>query len=641
MPIKRAKLGVASAEPVTVMSVLEKAAASKGSALALEAADGRTWTWGEYYRDSLQAARALVALGLQPGESVNIIGFNSPEWVIMNIGAIAAGGKAAGIYTTNAADACQYISEHSEARCVLVENELQLNKYREIRDNLPKLEALVMYSGTLPEWAKEKHRVSVMMWTDFLALGSSEYGQAVTERIQAQQPGHCCTLIYTSGTTGNPKACMISHDNITWTALSLFEHVLRGINFAERDEHLVSYLPLSHIAAQMIDVHLPIWITANRPGHGVVHFAKPDALKGSLLATLQRARPTVFFGVPRVWEKFHEAMKARGAAGSAITKAVASWAKAEGLKASMGERVGQNPRKSLMFALAYKLVLSKIHEGLGFGRCRFAITGAAPISMDTLQYFASLYLTINEVYGMSENSGPHSCGIPAVHDFGACGLPLPGCETLIHHVPGRDKAGEGEICMRGRHVMMGYMKDPHKTAEAIDADGWLHSGDIGTIDSNGMVHITGRIKELIIGAGGENIAPQLAEDSLKTLMPALSNAMMVGDRRKYNIVLLTLKTVPKEDGSFSDRLAGDALAVGSARTVSEAQQDPAWTAAIESTLRTYNEKYAVSNAARIQKFVILPADFSITTGELTGTMKLKRKVVEGMYADLIEKTYAE
>jgi long-chain-fatty-acid--CoA ligase ACSBG len=215
-----------------------------------------------------------------------------------------------------------------------------------------------------------------------------------------------------------------------------------------------------------------------------------------------------------------------------------------------------------------------------------------------------------------------------------------GVETKLEHEPSRDPPNEGEICIRGRHVMMGYMKNDDKTREAIDADGWLHSGDVGAFDATGLLSITGRIKELIIGAGGENIAPVPIEDNFKSFAPAVSNVMMVGDRRKYNIILVALRTeIDLETGVPSNRLIGDARNVSSATTVPEAQNDKAWTDYLNDALKKTNGK-TVSNAAKIQKWVLLPEDFSIPGGELTPTMKTKRKEVEKKYTKLIESTYA-
>ena len=579
-------------------------------------------------------------LGLNRFESVSILGFNSPEWLIANNGAIAAGGFAAGIYTTNEPPACKYIVEHCSARVVVVEGQKQLDKILAIRAELPKLKAIVVYGGDFDKSANDgvgEGQAKVYGWKEFMDLGEKISDAQVEARIADQKPGHCCTLIYTSGTTGNPKAVMISHDNVTWTTKANMDHQPA---ITSGDLRVVSYLPLSHIAAQIVDIHSPmagllLGLKAE------VHFARPDALKGSLKQTLIDAKPTVFFAVPRVWEKFAEAMQAAGKKTKWPVSSIKEWAKGLGRQMHAAAQVGSKRSNPFFAGIARKL-LSKAKAAIGLQECRVFLSGAAPITKDTLNYFGSLTINIVEVYGMSENTGPQTCGQPEYFQAGTCGRTLPGVEIKIDHDPSRDKPGEGEVCFRGRHVMMGYMHSPEKTAEAIDADEWLHSGDVGKVDPiTGLLSITGRIKELIITAGGENIAPVPVEETLKSLLPGISNVMMIGDKRKYNTCLITLRQEqdPNSDGGFLPALAGTSLEVSkTAKTVSDAQKDAAWKAYIEAGIAGYNKK-AVSNAQKIQKFAILDCDFSVPGGELTSTQKLKRNVVTEKYAAVIESLY--
>jgi long-chain-fatty-acid--CoA ligase ACSBG len=289
--------------------------------------------------------------------------------------------------------------------------------------------------------------------------------------------------------------------------------------------------------------------------------------------------------------------------------------------------------------LAQKLVFSKVRAALGFDRCRSLYSSAAPISPDTLKFFGVLNLPVVEVFGMSECTGPQTTCWVGYNKCGSVGVSLPGCELQIDHVDGRDKPAEGEICFRGRHIMMGYMNDAKKTQEAIDPQGWLHSGDVGRVDEHGLLYITGRIKELIITAGGENIAPVPVEESIKSKLPALSNVIMIGDRRKYNVMLVTVKCgVDLNTGLPKDELVGDALQVSEVKTVSAAKKCPKWRAYIQNGLDKYN-KESVSNAQKVQKFDIV-SEFAIPTGELTPTLKLKRAVVHEKYKDLIDGFYA-
>ena len=579
-------------------------------------------------------------LGLGRFESVSILGFNSPEWHLSNMGAIAAGGFAAGIYTTNEPDACKYILKHSNARIVVVDGQKQLDKILKIRGDLPKLVAIVVWGEELPAGVNDgigAGQAKAYGWDEFLGLGASVSDAEVEARIADQKPGHCSTLIYTSGTTGDPKAVMISHDNVTWVTRANIAHHPDFVNGPLR---VVSYLPLSHIAAQIVDIHSPMAYLADHGLPSEVHFARPDALKGTIKDSLIKAKPTVFFAVPRVWEKFAEALQAIGKKTTGLKKTLSTWAKGQGRQIHAASQYKSKKSHPWMGFIAKKL-LSKIKAAIGLDCARLCISGAAPISKVTLDYFGSLNIHIVEVYGMSENTGPQTCGMNKKFIAGTCGPVIPGAEIKIDLDKG-DKPGNGEVCFRGRHVMMGYMHNQAKTNETIDEDGWLRSGDVGMIDPDtDMLSITGRIKELIITAGGENIAPVPVEDKLKELLPGISNAMMIGDKRKYNTVLITLRQVPdpNEDGAFTDALFGNSLEVSKVtKTVTQAKADPKWKEYIEAGIAGYN-KTAVSNAQRIQKFLILDTDFSVPGGELTATQKLKRNVVVEKYSKEIESMY--
>ncbi|NXH29959.1 ACBG2 ligase, partial [Myiagra hebetior] len=575
---------------------------------------------------------SCLQLGLERFHGVGILGFNSAEWFIADIGAILAGGFAVGIYTTNSPEACHYVAENCSANVIVVENHKQLQKILEIEDRLPHLKGIVQYG----EEIKEK-RPNLYSWREFMELGRDVPDSRLREVIAAQKPNQCCTLIYTSGTTGQPKGVMLSHDNLTWTAAAAGRFIMLS-DAQDRQEQVVSYLPLSHIAAQMSD----IWSAMT---FGVqVYFAQPDALKGSLVETLREVRPTAFLGVPRVWEKMEEKMKSVGMKSSAFRRKVASWAKGVGLQTNL-KRMNGCSEVPVNFRLARQLVYRKVRKAIGLDRCTKCYTGAAPITRDTLEFFLSLNIPVLELYGMSESSGPHTISLPHAFKLGSCGKELMGCHTLIHK-PDRD--GVGEICFSGRHIFMGYLNMEDKTKEAIDEDGWLHSGDLGKHDKDGFLFITGRIKELIITAGGENIPPVPIEDAVKNAVPIISNAMLVGDKAKFLAMLLTLKCiVDAETGEPGDDLTPEALEfcqkLGSkATTVSEIirSKDKAVYAAIQKGISAVNEG-AVSNAQKVQKWVLLEKDFSLFGGELGPTMKLKRPVVAQKYQDQISQFYTD
>ncbi|XP_035503477.1 long-chain-fatty-acid--CoA ligase ACSBG2 isoform X6 [Scophthalmus maximus] len=630
--------GMAAETPLTIHQIFTSTVERFGSYTALGWKEGeqqKSLNYREYYQTCRTAAKSFLKLGLQRYHGVGILGFNSAEWFIADIGAILAGGFAVGIYTTNSPDACQYVAENCKANILVVENHKQLQKILQVEDKLPHLKAIIQYKDALQE-----KRPNLYTWAEFMELGRDESDAPLDAIISSQKPNQCCTLIYTSGTTGQPKGVMLSHDNLTWTALSTIRHV-RLTDATQAQEVVVSYLPLSHIAAQMVD----IWVTMKVGG--ATYFAQPDALKGSLVNTLKEVRPTAFMGVPRVWEKMQEKMKSAGAKSSTVRRKVAAWAKDVGLQTNLSKMnqngaVGHTP---LSYHIAKKLVFKKVRKALGLDRCSKCYTGAAPITKDTLEFFLSLNVPLYELYGMSENTGPHTISLPEAFKLTSCGKTIPGCKTKLHNP---DEEGNGEICFWGRHVFMGYLNMAEKTEEALDAEGWLHSGDLGKHDQNGFLFITGRIKELIITAGGENIPPVPIEDAVKDAVPLISNAMLIGDKRKFLSMLLTIKcNVNGDTGDPEDELSPEAVELcrrlgSNAMRVSEiaSGRDRAVHTAIQEGINRVNEK-APSNAQRIQKWIILDRDFSVGGGELGPTMKLKRPVVAKMYKEQIENFYKE
>ncbi|XP_030073959.1 long-chain-fatty-acid--CoA ligase ACSBG2 isoform X2 [Microcaecilia unicolor] len=627
--------GMAKLPPITVHQLFLEAVRKYGDYVALASKQGDQWiklTYKQYYADCRKAAKGFLKLGLERYRGVGILGFNSPEWFIADVGAILAGGLACGIYTTNSADACHYVADNCEANILVVENHKQLQKILQVMDNLPHLKAIIQYKDEL----KEK-RPNLYTWAEFIQLGKDIPDSQLDEIIASQKPNQCCTLIYTSGTTGQPKGVMLSQDNITWTALVAGKNV-RLREATDLQETVVSYLPLSHVAAQMIDIWLPI-----RFG-GATYFAQPDALKGSLVNTLREVRPTAFMGVPRVWEKMQERMKAVGAKSSTLRRKVAAWAKDVGLYTNL-KRMNGMSSEPVTFRVANKLVFKKVRKALGLDQCAKCYTGAAPITKDTLEFFLSLNIPVYELYGMSESSGPHTVSVSDAFRLMSCGKVLSGCKTKIFQ-PDRD--GNGEILFWGRHVFMGYLNMEDKTKEVLDEEGWLHSGDLGKHDEREFLFITGRIKELIITAGGENIPPVPIEDALKESVPIISNAMLIGDKRKFLSMLITLKcNINGETGEPEDDLTPESIEfcqkLGSkAMKVSDivGGKDKTIYAVIQEGINMINEK-ATSNAQKIQKWIILERDFSIFGGELGPTMKLKRPIVLKMYKDQIDSFYMD
>ena len=584
----------------SILHVFFKTAARRGAADALRWKEGGRWTaiaWTEYARRVRLAARGFIGLGLPVGGAVAIIGNNRWEWLVADLGTMAAAGVPAPIYQTCTAEQVAYVAGHCDATIAVVENASQLRKLRERKAELPKLAKIVLMDGA-PDGA------DCMSFADLLALGEKTPDAELDARLAALEPTKLATLIYTSGTTGPPKGVMLTQKNLVFTPMAL----LKGMAVGE-DEQLISYLPLSHIAEQMMSIHMPVTVGAT------VSFAESLEKLGD---NLREVRPTIFLGVPRVWEKIQAKMVEAGAQNPPLKKKIAAWARKVGLEG--GYRQQRKEGLPFFYGLANKLVFSKVREKLGLDRARYCVTAAAPIAKSTLEFFLSLGVPIYEVYGMSEDTGPATVSTPDGWKTGYVGRVLPDTEVKI--------APDGEICMRGDHVFAGYLKNPEGTAEALDAEGWLHSGDVGEFDREGFLKITDRKKDLIITAGGKNVAPQNLEALLKSI-GGIAQAAVIGDRRKYLTALLTL------DPEQSKRKAEESGARGS--TPAELASDPAFLGWLQKQVDAMNAQLAKYET--IKKFKILPGEWTVESGELTPTMKLKRKVVVQKFAAEIEAMY--
>jgi long-chain acyl-CoA synthetase len=586
-------------QPSTVFAVLEATAAAHPELPALrEKRDGawRAFTWEEYRRQALAVARGFLALGLEPGQGVAILGANSPRWFFADLGAIAAGGVPTGIYTTSTPEQCRYVLENCAAGVAVVEHAGYLANVD--RAALPGLRAVVLMEG-------EGEGDGVLSWRALVAAGEGVPEADVRARLARQRPDDLATLIYTSGTTGAPKGVMLSHRNLTWVA----ERVATAFRYRPGDS-VVSYLPLSHIAEQIISLHAPI------ATGGCTWFAES---LDKLVDNLREVRPQVFFGVPRVWEKFQAALQAAGAKSPPLKRRITAWARRQGLAGGYADqRGGRRPR---LYSLAERMVFATVRRRLGLDRAAVCSTSAAPINLDTLEFFLSLGIPVLEVYGMSECTGPATFSVPDRYRTGKAGFVIPGTEIKL--------AADGEICMRGPHVFLGYYKSAAATREAIDDEGWLHSGDIGTLDEEGFLKVTDRKKELIITSGGKNVAPQPLEAKLKAI-PAVGQAVALGDRRNYVTALLTLDP---------DLVAGAAAAAGSpARDPASAAACPRFRADLERRVAAVNGTLA--RYEQVRRFAVLPGQFTVEGGELTPTMKLKRRVIGEKYTAEIEALYS-
>jgi len=649
-------------------------------------AEWKTWTYRQYYDECFSAARSFLALGLKRYDAVTIYGFNSPEWFMAQMAGMMAGGIAAGIYPSDTPEQVIYKARHSSAAvavCEAKKAKIFEDAFRQGR--LPKLKAIVTWGGDEKDAVDTKVECSTdnelkclrTTWAK-VTTDKSLIDQTPAATLEAamacQSSSDVACYIYTSGTTGEPKAVMITHDNIVFESTCASSLLPAG--FANTEERILSYLPLSHVAGCMVDIVMPVVCTANNPGSVVCGFARNyDLSQGTFGDRLRTLRPTIFLGVPRVWEKIAEKMKKVGASLSANQKKVSAYCKGKGLEHARSSMLGGTGEYPAGYSFAEALVLNKVKATLGLDQCKFAFTGAAPISVETLTYFGQLGLQINEVYGMSECTGATTWSSDEAHVWGSCGWAMDGTEVKVFTVDAKNindkkecprakdldhplESEQGELCFRGRHIMKGYMANPDlgedhvkqiqkKNMEAIDEEGWLHSGDKGCVGVNGMFRITGRYKELIIGSGGENIAPVPIEDNIKAICPQISNIMMIGDKQKYNVAIVTLKA----KGASGELPGGDELiddaatAVPGVSTISAASANKDYIALIDKAIRATNKNGAVcpSSASMIQKFSILPHDFSVETGELTPTLKLKRSHVFSApeYSDIIKRLYLE
>uniref|UniRef100_T1J7B1 long-chain-fatty-acid--CoA ligase n=1 Tax=Strigamia maritima TaxID=126957 RepID=T1J7B1_STRMM len=617
--------------PESVISIFRKAVENSPNRPALLVKKNsvlRVWSYAQYWQNVTNVAKGFIKLGVIPFHSVGILASNSPEWLISYLAAIFCGGLPAGIYTTNSPMACLHVLENSSANLVLVDSKVQLDKILSIRDKLPHLKMIILLEGN-------SDHPDVISWQDLLSIGQTLPDEILEKRIKGLAINQCCGLIYTSGTTGNPKGVMVSHDSIITMSKTLVYDVI-----CRKYGKTISYLPLSHVAALAADLYVAILTES------AVYFAHPDALKGKLVEDLIQAQPTYFTAVPRVYDKIKEKLQAAEVSLSPMKKKIIKWARKQIFK--YNRQIPRPTSKPIFYASAKALISRKVKTAMGINDVEVFISGGAPISVEVIQFFLSYDIIIVEVYGLSECSGIHIMTMPKHnHVMGSVGN-INTIKEFKFKILNPTKEGVGEILLNGRNIFMGYLGLEEMTKEALEEDNWLHTGDIGYIDTDGFLFITGRIKELIITSGGENIPPVLIEEQIKKILPVLSNCMLIGDKRNYLTILLTLKTeINISTMEPIDELNPIAIewcqSVGSsAKRVSEILQSANANVmdGIQQGINKYNEEFAISRAQKIQKWTILPQDFSINNGTLGPTAKLKRQFVVNKYSCIIESMYA-
>ena len=592
--------------PEYLLSNAEKYANEPALSSKTRAGNWHTTTWSEFSAYTMDVAKSLMSMGFESGDNLSIYSYNRKEWYAAYAAANMAGGAAVGVYHTCSPEEVDWVVGNSDSKVVFVGNnpmdggdpsKMCSNRLNAVMDGLEKVEMAVIMDGV------EMDHEKAISWSDFIAMGAKVEDSAVMERIAAVKPDDVASLIYTSGTTGNPKGVVLTHDNMDFEIGEV--HKLVTFN---QGEGYVSWLPCAHVFGQLADNH--IWI------RDAIHMRVVDNPLHSI-DYCKEVNPHLFIGVPRIYEKVYS-----------------------NLVAGLGSKVGW-----LKLPILGNIVRKKAKAKIGFTNLKFAITGAAPINPDILHLFHDLGIPIYEGYGMTETSAGATLGYAGANKIGSVGKPLSGTELRIADP---DEGGNGEIQFRGRHVMAGYYRNPEATADTMTEDGWLKSGDLGKIDSDGFVYVTGRLKEIYVSSAGKNIAPLVIEETMKSI-PVISQCMLIGDNRKYCSALFTLDVgailrdvhgldgateVPKDPSEQLAKLAELGHDLSEYTAVGSDIHNQ-----LEASVAGLNQKF--SNPEQIKKFTVLPRDLGVDQGELTPTLKIRRKQIRENWAAEIEAMYSD
>ncbi len=569
----------------------------------------KSWSWRQTGEAVRELAAGLQALGLEPGQTASILANTVVEWVLADVAVLSCGAVSNGIYPTDAASQVHYLCEDSATRVLFVEDDEQLDKALEVREQLPLLRKIVVFDMKGLRDLDDPDVMSLDALRDLGRQRLAQHPDCVEQSSAACQPEDLAILVYTSGTTGKPKGAMHSHRGLVYTT--------RGFNTLvaqdERDERMC-FLPLCHIAERMGGEYFALYT-----GSKLNFVENPETIPENV----REIAPTVFTAVPRVWEKFYSGVMIALKESSTLQRAAYAWSIGVGMriaeKVMAGEAVGTGLK--LRFTLARWLALNNARKLIGIHRARFCITGAAPISPDLIKWYMALGVPMLEVWGMTETCGA-STGVPATRmKPGSIGPAAAFNEVRLDPVT-------GEILVRGPNVFMGYLNQPEKTAETIDQDGWLHTGDVGVVDDEGFFRITDRMKDIIITAGGKNITPSELENELK-FSPYVTDAVVIGDKRAYLTVIIMI------DQDNVEKFAQDAdIPFSNYASLTRA---PEVQELIQKEIDRVNQKFA--RVEQIKKFFLLDTQLTAEDEELTPTMKLKRKLVEKKYAAQIEAMY--
>jgi long-chain acyl-CoA synthetase len=596
----------------TLCDLLAQHAASHGDAPAMSwKRDGawQTLSWRDYRERVAEVAMGLAGLGVGPDDFVAIMATNRPEHVLADQGAVHAGATPTSFYFTLAPEQIGYVAGHCEAKVAVLEDRDTLKRWQELRDDLPALQYLVLLDG-----AQDGDGPGVLGWDELVGRGREALAadRAAFEELAGRVgPEDNATLLYTSGTTGPPKGVLLTHHNVLFECTALDR--LTGL---EAGGSSVSYLPLAHIAERVLSIYGPLTMRTH------IWFC-PEPTQ--TVEYVREARPTLFFGVPRVWEKVRAGITAKLAAEeNGRKRKIAQRAVDTGLEVVRRRQRGEPVPLGLRtrHAVLERLVLAKVREAIGLDRCTFASSAASPLAVDVAEFFAALGLPLVEVYGMTETTGVATGNRPGKVKIGTVGPALAGVEVRL--------AEDGEVLVRGPVNTPGYFRQPEATAALIDAEGWLHTGDVGELDADGYLKIVDRKKELIITSSGKNLSPANVEGLLKE-HPLIGQALVYGDDRPYVVALIVLDHELAPAWAARNGLGGGGLAAlaASERVLGEVQL------AVDAA----NQRLA--RIEQVKRFELLPVEWTAESEELTPTLKLRRRIIHAKYAERIDALYRD
>lgn len=564
-------------------------------------------TWRGYLERIMAAALALREMGVEPGDHVAIQSDNRPEWVYVDLAVQGMGARSVGIYQTNPPPDVAYLLNHSRSVVHFAEDQEQVDKALEIAGETPTVKHLIVFD---PRGTYRVRDPRLDSWSEVLERGRTLLAaepEWYLERVVALDPDAPCMVVYTSGTTGKPKGAMLSSRN----ALS-GEELTKELEYGP-DDVILSYLPLCHVAEKIFSLFAPVVSGA------VVHFGESIE---TVRQDLREVSPTIFLGVPRIWEKIHAAVTLRIQDASWLKRTLFDWAAARGARiAPRREEGAMTLQDRFTWFLCDLPVFRALQEQLGLRRCRVPVSGAAPIAPEILQWFHSVGIPVREGYGQTECAGVSHTNLPGSNRLGSVGRPIPGCEDRI--------APDGEILVRGPGVFVGYLHEPTATVATVDPEGWLRTGDIGSIDDDGYLWITGRKKELIVTSGGKNISPEKVEGVLKT-SPYIHEAVAIGDRRKFISALIQIEYEMVADWATRRGIAHTSFAdLATNREVVQL---------LDREVTRCNE--LLPRVAQVREFRTLPRTLNEGDGELTATQKVRRHNVLAAYESVVSEIYA-